>query len=417
MATKQDRDGFDAALKEMYLPRLQSTVNKGRILSEHLRREAGMTDATGRQAIVPVNLRPSEAIGARGDGEALPSPQSQNFQPVKIQYKYNYATVRLTHPVIVSSKNDKGSFVRAVSAEFDGIRRDLQNDVNRQWFGDGTGVIGRASNGNTSSDGVALTVDTGHSIKANMFIDSDASKSGGSSSSDQMSGEQVSAVDDDGVTITLVADGGQWQDNDYIFRKGSAGNEMMGLLGIVDSGVASQGADGPYVTTLHAISRADGAYPEWRARVNHNSGTARAISETIIDDAILDCQEASEGETDLIISTSRQYRKASHILTGDRRYTPSMRLRGGFTALDWGGIPFVWDRDCPIDSGGDHMLFGLDMNDLMLLELQDWDFDDTDGSVLHRQAGYAYYDATLFYYGQLGCLAPDDQFVIRDLSA
>ena len=94
-----------------------------------------------------------------------------------------------------------------------------------------------------------------------------------------------------------------------------------------------------------------------------------------------------------------------------------MRLRGGFTALDWGGIPFVWDRDCPIDTGGDHMLFGLDMSDLMLLELQDWDFDDTDGSVLHRRADYAYYDATLFYYGQLGCLAPDDQFVIRDLSA
>ena len=86
MATKQDRDGFDAALKEMYLPRLQSTVNKGRILSEHLRREAGMTDATGRRAVVPINLRPSEAIGARADGEALPDPQSQTYVQANIAF-------------------------------------------------------------------------------------------------------------------------------------------------------------------------------------------------------------------------------------------------------------------------------------------------------------------------------------------
>ena len=357
---------------------------------------------------MPVNLRGSEAIGARGDGEQLPAPQAQVFEPVKIGYKYNYATVRLTHPVIVSSKNDKGSFVRAVSAEFDGIRRDLQNDVNRQWFGDGSGAIGRLDTATSGSTAVSLEL--GHSVKPNMLIDSYTTKL--SSSTKELAGAVVVSVTSTGCVLTASDDAA---DNAYVFRTGAIGNEMMGLLGIVDSGQAAEGADGLYVETLFNISR--DTYPEWRARVNHNSGTARAISETIIDDAILDCQEASEGETDLIISSARQYRKASHILTGDRRYTPSMRLRGGFTALDWGGIPFVWDRDCPIDSGGDHMLFGLDMDDLMLLELQDWDFDDTDGSVLHRRADYAYYDATLFYYGQLGCLAPDDQFVIRDLSA
>jgi hypothetical protein len=402
----QNRSNFDKVLKEMYLPRLQSTVNKGRILSEHLRKETGMTDATGRKAIVPVNIRPSEAIGARADGGALPSPQGQTYVESQVEYAYNYATVRITHPVIVSSKNDEGAFVRAVSSEFDGIRRDLQTDVNRQWFGDGSGALGSANGAGSSA--TALVLDTGHNVAVNMNIDIYTAKTGGSH---EVNSATVSATTATGATIGSSS----WSDGSWVFREDSRENEMMGLLGIVDNGQSSNGADGPYVTTLQNISRS--TYPEWRSRVNHNSGTPRAISETIIDDAILDVQEQSEGETDLIISSARQYRKASHILTGDRRYTPTMRLRGGFTALDWGGIPWVWDRDCPIDSGGDHMVFGLDMADMMQLELQNWDFDDTDGSVLHRVSGYAYYDATLFYYGELACLAPDDQFVIRDLSS
>ena len=407
MATEQSRTNFDKALKDLYLPRLLATVNTGRVLSEHLRRDTSLTDVSGRKAMVPVNIRPSQAVGARdGDGTAaLPSPQSQTFVGVEIPYAYNYATIRLTHPVIVSSKNDKGAFVRAVGAEMDGIRRDLKNDVNRQWFGDGTGWLGTIAS--STSTVTTLELDPDHRVKVGMVIDSFADKTTGAQ---QMNSVSVTAVSGNNLTIASSA----VTNGHFVFREDSRGNEMMGLLGIVENGQSSNGADGPYATEIFNVPLS--TYPEWRARVNHNSGTARALTEAIIDDAILDVQEQSEGETDLLISNAKQYRKAAHLLTGDRRYTPTMQLEGGFTALDWAGIPWVWDRDCPIDSGGDAMVFGLDMDDLMLLQLQDWDFDDTDGSVLHRVSGYNYYDATLFYYGQLGCTAPDDQFVIRDLN-
>ena len=127
------------ALKEFYLPRLQSTIPTDRILMTRIEKDTSKTDISGKYAAVPVNIRPTQAIGARGDNETLPTAQNQTYVQVQIGFNYNYGTIRMTHPSIVSAKNDKGSFIRTVGAEMDGIRRDLKNDINRQLFGDGSG--------------------------------------------------------------------------------------------------------------------------------------------------------------------------------------------------------------------------------------------------------------------------------------
>ena len=119
-----------------------------------------------------------------------------------------------------------------------------------------------------------------------------------------------------------------------------------------------------------------------------------------------------------MITSSTQFRKIGALMTANRRYTPAQTLEGGFQALDWAGIPIVWDRDCPRcgTNGTLDQLFILDEDDFAVYQLQDWDFDDTDGGVLHRQQGLAAYDATLFYYAELGCMAPDDQGKLINLA-
>ena len=109
--TTSSNTGFNAALKEFYLPRFLSTINENRILMSRLERDTSKTDVSGRHARVPVNIRPSQAIGARADsssGPALPTPQSQTWVEVQIGYAFNYGTVRITHPVIQASRNDRG---------------------------------------------------------------------------------------------------------------------------------------------------------------------------------------------------------------------------------------------------------------------------------------------------------------------
>ena len=401
--------GFNAALKEFYLPRFLSTINSNRILMTRLERDTSKTDVSGRHARVPVNIRPSQAIGARSDttsGPALPTPQSQTWVEVQIGYAFNYGTVRITHPVIQASRNDRGAFLRAIGSEMDGIRRDLKNDVNRQLFGDGNGVLGITVNGTT---GTSITLQSGHKVKAGMVIDAYTAKTSGSQNID---GSTVSAV----TATTATVPSTTWTTDDFIYREESRGNEMMGLLGIVDSNADAQ----TFVSTLQNVVRGD--YPEWDAQVLSNSGTARALTEDLLDQAILQTEEQADADVSLMITSSTQFRKIGQMLTPDRRYSPTMELDGGFTAINWANIPIVWDRDCPrygqqvVDGADTDMLFGLDESSLAIYQLADWDFDDTDGNVMHRRQDVAAYDATLFYYSQLGCTDPANNFVIRDLS-
>ena len=78
---------MDKALKRLYLPRLRSTVNTSTVLSSRLQRNTTSTGVSGRDAIVPINIRGSQAIGARKDDETLPTPQNQTFIETSIPYK------------------------------------------------------------------------------------------------------------------------------------------------------------------------------------------------------------------------------------------------------------------------------------------------------------------------------------------
>tara|TARA_B100000029_G_scaffold511848_1_gene606935 strand:+ start:4175 stop:5248 length:1074 start_codon:yes stop_codon:yes gene_type:complete len=345
---------------------------------------------------------------------SLPAPQNQTIIATTIPFAYNYATIRITHPAIAASKNDKGSFVRVVGSEMDGIRRDLKNDINRQLFGDGSGTLGRV-NDDTGSAEATHTVEAGHYIKPGMSLVTSAAKDGTEAVAAGVT--VVTSVTDTTITGNQVA----MADNAYIFRDGTflgkvgttngeGGADMMGLSGIIYSNADESGG----LTVLQGIDRS--TYPEWDAQVV--DGGNNDIDESELDSLILKVQEQGEGDPSLMITSSTQFRKIGALMTANRRYTPAQTLEGGFQALDWAGIPIVWDRDCPRcgDNGIRDQLFILDEDDFAVYQLQDWDFDDTDGGVLHRQQGLAAYDATLFYYAELGCMAPDDQGKLINLA-
>lgn len=383
------------AMKKLYLPRLRSTVNTATVLSTRLEKNTEMTSVSGRNAIVPINIRPSEAIGARPDDGTLPTAQNQTFVECAIPYAFNYATIRITHPTIASTKNDAGAWAKVVSAEMEGIQRDLKNDFNRQYFGNGTGSLGTVA----SVSGQVITMDAGHSLKINMVLDIYNSALDTQDATDIT----VTAVSGNAVTVTGTLTG--VGDGDVVVRTGSLNQEMMGLVGIID--------DGSEVATLQGISRS--SYPEWKSTVVDAGG---ALTATTLDDAILEIEANGEAALTCGITDRTQFRKIANLMVSDRRYTDTMELKGGFKAISWGDIPIFWDRDTPLDgqNAGKSQLFFLDENEIQRYELQDLDFDDTDGNVLHRVANKASYDATLFYYGNLGCTAPDNQGVIRNIT-
>jgi len=428
---------FNAALKEFYLPRLVSTIGERRVLMSRLQRDAGKTDVSGRHARLPINIRGTNAIGARADadgGPTLPTPQNQTFVESQIGYAFNYGTIQVTHPVMQASKNDRGAFVKAMSAEMDGIRRDLKNDINRQLWGDGTGVVAIKTIADAGDDNT-FKVQNGHYLKVGMRVQ--VLDTGGALDTDAnnlATGYTISSVGSKGADGTVIeienpSSGGELgtANTDKFVRFGSLNNEIDGLQKIVNN-----------TDSLQGINRTAGNYPEWAAKVfgdASDSGAAPVdmngsndVGPNLIDDSILEAQAENDAETSIMLTTPTQFRRIGRTLTANRRYATDMELEGGFTAINWAGIPIVWDIDCPtscsfINYGDTYSraaddqdsIFGLDESHLAIYQLADWDFDDTDGNIMHRVDGKAAYKATLFWYANLGTTDGSKHFRIDGL--
>jgi len=404
------RTTVDAALKDLYLPKMVSTINEATVLLKYIEQKVDVTSVSGREATFPVNIRGTQGFGARPDGGALPAPQNQTYVEASVPYRYLYGTVRFTHPTIASTRDKKGSWIRVATAEMSGLDRDIHLDMNRMMFGWGYGVVGRLA-ANPAASATSYTVDPGHQIKVGMLLDV---WDGITAASTDRGEVEVTAVS--GNTITVAANAIDADTDDYLVRAGTADfsggtvalYEMMGLMGIVD--------DDNYVTTLQGIDRS--SYSEWEGNVLEHStpGTAREITEAILDQAVMKGEEMAGKRGDLGITTPTQWRRIGQLLAPDRRYADVLTLEGGFTAVKWAGVPIAWDSACPPDENGNEMLFILHTPDLGRYQLADWDWDDEDGNVLHRNEGYATYDGTLYYYGNFGCSDPAAQTVVRDLS-
>jgi len=444
------RTTMNDALKRLYLPRLRSIINESTVLSNRLQKNTTSTSVSGREAIVPVNIDGTIGYGARGDGDDLPTPENQTFVETTVPYKYLYGRIRVTHPTIVSSKDNEGSWVKAVSAEMDGLTRDIKQDVNRQYFGAGDSSLGRVA----SASAATLTFDTPHRLKVGMIVNviksasgtpNQGSDTGAGTTYTKRDGQAVAVSDlkvatiPSAVTATFTVSGGaddggapdldasgtnNWDcaDGDIVVRKGSmnsaldTSHEMEGLLSITDAGTVNGIATRRYSTTFQGISRA--TYDKWEGNVINSSNGA--LTDAKLDNALLQIEERGEGSLTMGITSRQVYSQIAGLMTADRRYGETQEFEGGFKAIAWGGIPIFWDKDCPNEQEygtlNNHQLFLLDENEIQRYQLEDWSWDDTDGNVLHRNEGKASYDATLYYYGNLGCMAPDRQGKITNIA-
>ncbi len=244
----QDLTNFDEALKIWYGPRMNATINEKRVLLSRLRRNADPTMVSGKQVTIPVNIRGSQSLGARSGAGPTPAPQRQTIVEMRVNMNYLYGTIQFDLPTILASRNDAGAFARVMDSEMKGIRRDAQNDLNRQMFGDSLGSLGTVNGAVTAS--TSVTVDSGHNIKAGMIVDIYTDNSGDPSTTRTVDSVQVTATT--ATTLTMgtaitCADGA------HVIREDARGQELLGLDAIVDNDTG----------TIYQISRS--TYPEWQA--------------------------------------------------------------------------------------------------------------------------------------------------------
>lgn len=379
---------LDAILKNQYLGPVREQINSKIELLKRL--ETDRESVAGKNFTIPLHYGRNEGIGATGDGGDLPTAGNQSYKEAIVPQKYIYGRIQLSGPSIKAAKSNEGAFIRAVESEMKGLARDLKSDMNRQLFGNGSGVLATCG---VTANSTSVVVGSTAKLRVGMVVDiiktADGTTGTGATARSITSITNATTFVISGAAITTDA-------NYSVYRKGSRNLEVMGIAGICSATTTLQGLD---VTT----------YPWWIANVLTDNAD-RAISETLLQTALDTTYQNSDGEATVIFTTLGVRRAYQALLNSDRVYQNTMEFKGGFKALDYNGLPFMVDKDCTAKT-----IYLLDENHLKFYEMSDWDWMDEDGAILSRVSGKDAYEAVMYKYCELGCSARNTQTVLEKI--
>lgn len=457
---------WDEALKVFYLPTIQPQLNTDTYLKDKI--EVNEMDVSGKNATIECWYGRSTGVGARADGGTLPSANYQKFQTATVPMKYKYGRVSFTGPTIRATRDEKGAYARVVDTEIRGIVEDVSQEANRMLWGCGYGVLGRWRSDSTTTytfsklyrgnvDGSGATVGDGFgSTFGGKYVEeigaaaavTQTGNSGSEWTGITVDGTDMvpTAVDSTGSTdydtVTMTSNSSASPTEaagSYFIRPansrtttgsndaGYARLESMGLRGIVTNedldSIAlfdSTGAGGNtgIKSGNDALQNlAVGTYPWWKANVAVASAgryqAQRPVTFELMDQ-MFDKVELKAGKDygpDTIMTTHairREYLKLCRI---ERRQVNSMMLEGGWTGLDFNGIPLMVDKDAI-----DGEMYFLTLKDLQIYRMSDYDWMTKDNAILSRISGVDAYEAVLFRYDELGAKRRNSHGVICDLA-
>ena len=387
----------NALLKEVYEKDVQDQLNNDVVGFKRIERTSeGVTNEVGgRYVTFPLRVGRNHGIGARNESELLPTPGQQKTAAARVGLKYLYGGINLTGQAMKLADSNYQAFASALDEEIMGLKRDLAKDMNFQFYGNGTGV--RAT---LTADGVnTVTVDTTQYLEVGMMIDLvDSDLSTIHASNRQITGINTSTkvVTYSGADVSASTAAG-----DFVVRTGNLNREMTGLGSIVrDSG------------TLYNVDPT--TEPSWKAVVNSNGGTPRALTEAlmikVVDDVRVNGGEVTVGFTNL--GVRRAY---FNLLKTERRFVNTQKFEGGFSGLafttDKGDIPIVVDTDCPFNR-----IFFVNEKAIKLYRESDWSWMDEDGNKFQRVIGYDAYEARMFQYCEMGTHRRNSHGLLSDIT-
>ncbi len=389
-----------ALLKEIYEPTVRKQLNDDVVALRRIERSSDGIETTvgGRYVTFAIKTRRNSGIGARNELEALPTPGQQGNAAARVGLKYLYGGIRLSGQTFELADKNFQAFTSVLEQEMDGLKTDLAKDCNRQVYGDGSGAVAVGV-----SDGANnAVVQNIMYVQMDEMVDLiDGTTLANASPTVKASNRKITAINTATKTITYDGADATTAAGDIFVRTGNVNREWTGLAKIVSN-----------TGTLYNID--PNTEPVWKAEVNSNSGTLRALSEGLMVN-MADAIRTNGGKTTVIFSGLGVRRAYWQLLVQQRQYVNTKEFAGGFTGLafttDAGEIPFVADVDCP-----PNRQYFLNEKEITYYRESDWSWMNRDGSMWQRVVGYDAYEGTMFQYSELGCHRRNSQGIITDLT-
>ena len=389
-----------ALLKEIYEPKMNKQLNEEVVALRRIERSSeGVTNEVGgRYVTFPIHTRRNSGIGARNELEALPTPGQQGHAAGRVGLKYQYGSIRLSGQAMKLAETNYQSFASVLDSEVTGLKNDLAKDLNRQVYGTHRGAIGVFEA--TASSNV-LDVEDVMYAQLGMQIDIiDGTTLGSASPTVKASNRQIIDIDTDNNTIEIDGAALAVAAGDIFVRTGNINREWTGLTEIVSN-----------TGTLYNIDPT--VEPLWKAHVDSNGGTPRALSEGLMI-GVADKIRAAGSYPTVAFMNLGVRRAYWNLLVQQRQFVNTKEFDGGFTGLafttDKGEIPMVSDTDAPKNK-----IFFVNEKEIKVYRESDWSWMDMDGSRWQRVIGYDAYEATMYQYSELGTHRRNSHAVLEDL--
>ena len=361
-----------------------------------------------------VSVHYGRNIGSAAGTETvtLPTAGNQQYLQASVAMKYLFHQIAVTDVALQASKRSKELLVNVLESEYTGAKDDMQRQLSRMGYADGTGVVCRV---NDAAPDTTLTFDTPMVGKyPTDYFEYNATAANG--------GPVLFASDTAGTTsaiyTTITAITGNYTmtvnsgtgvaDGDYVFLAHANGTvtptvgrngtvEIMGLKGLID--------DSSNVDALEGITRTTDIW--WKSYVS-SSASARSLTEALLQTTFLEAKK--KGSPKYALTSFDIFSAYGQLLATDRRYTSEMTLGGGFTGVKFNDIALIADYDCPFDE-----VYFIDPSTISVEDLAPMSFLNEDGSILDRSATTPTWNATLRYYSNLCISAPNKNAALRDV--
>jgi hypothetical protein len=424
----QTTTSADQILQNYYLPVVREMVNQRAILLfgyspaeleagggtynaangetvdyQGISKDAEMVDFAGRQWVIAVHTGRNESGTARAEGSVLPPPGQQSWNDLIDKIRKLYKQIQLSGYAMEVTERSIGAYLRLLEGETVGAVNDLRKDMNRQAFGDQSGILANI----TAKGANTITVDNLQYMRVGMFIDF-------------VNYSTLAVVGTPNVQVTAIApstrvvtySGADQSASITVgthvpMLNGNAANEMNGLLKFTRSDLAQNYA-------LHGIDSSVAGNEWWKAKQQNGNNTTfdEDVGQLLLD------QIGAEGwETEIVLTTRGIRRRYVNTLKAMKRWndTNAGTLHGGFKFIDYNGFPLLFDDDCP-----KQYMFFLRPSDLLWIQLngQDFRWMNRDGAILRKveTTDLDAYKATLYKYSDLGCIRRKVQGVVYNLA-
>jgi hypothetical protein len=390
--------------KEIYQGQLQDQLQNEIVGIKRLEKTSrGVTNEVGGKYVTfPIRVRRNHSIGYRNENETLQAASQQGYASVRVPLKYGYGRVEVTGQTMELAKTNYQAFANAMNLEMTGLKNDIAKDVNRIFYGDGSGFVATVTA--ATGPGNNLTVGSVQYAEVGMIVDvvnAAGTVQGGAGRLITAINTATKVITVDGGTFTTVIGWG-------IVR---TGNTYLG-----GSGTPPQREPtglGKIITNTGALFNVDPATePVWAATVDANGGTPRALSEGLMIKQT-DLVRKAGGNTSLILAGLGVRRAYFNLLTTQRRYTSTKEFDGGIQGLAFHNgrdIPVVDDVDAP-----DGQMKFLDESALTIYRNADWSWVDTDGNIWKWVTGKDSFEALLACYWELGTNRRNAHATLNDL--